>query len=554
MQQPDPASVPRPDALSNPNFFCRNNKPHILLLSLLILFLAAFLIRVWGLSYFHYWDEMAYLQDAKVICCGKTNYSELPFRPPLLSLFFAAAFLIRDHIFSACIATAALNALAPVLLFLSGRRIVGPLPSALASLLLAFGQFFVGVFPPGFDSDDTGNSLLTDSPALTLILLGLWLILKALRNQRTWRFMLAGFALSLAVLMRFGSVPSVGFLCLLPLAARQRWKALAATAAGFIAGLAPYLLWSRFTYGGFFETIRDGWTHVEGPAPPFTFYLSNAPVIFSWTGIVGLLLAASAGLVALADLMLTKRNQTAPRELSASPRVLKAFLWIWLIAGFLFFSRMPHKEPRYILPLAPPLLLLSGSGLALLCCLSGKPSPQALYQVPDQEPSQETLLSTEAQRSRQTRLINVNAHRLQPIGILLVIAGMVLALLPSRSRFNGPFLLPNHPEEMDASQFLESLYPPTTPLYMNFNYPAFAYFTHFKIKELPIGGPALYRAIENIPAGSLLIAYRHNESGDPKVEVLNRDRNLEPVKEYQSFVIYRHLQNPGETSLKPASR
>lgn len=93
---------------------------------------------------------MVYLQDAKVICCGKTNYSELDFRPPLLSLLFAGTFLIKDHIFAVCIVTATLNALGPVLLFLSGRRIVGALPSALASLLLAFGPFFVGAFPAGF--------------------------------------------------------------------------------------------------------------------------------------------------------------------------------------------------------------------------------------------------------------------------------------------------------------------------------------------------------------------------------------------------------------------
>lgn len=541
MHEPDPASASRPDARSHRFFPTRKSKPQILLLSLLLLFLGAFLIRLWGLSYFHYWDEMAYLQNAKVICCGKTNYSELQFRPPLLSLFFAAAFLIRDHIFAACIVTAALNALAPVFLFLSGRKIVGTLPSALASLLLAFGPFFVGAFPPGFDSDDTGNSLLTDSPALTLILLGLWLMLKALRYQRTWRFMLAGFALSLAVLMRFGSVPSVGFLCLLPLTARERWKALAATAAGFFAGLGPYFLWSRLTYGGYFETLREGWTHVEGPAPPFTFYVSNAPTIFTWTAVIGLLLAAGATPVSLVKFLRAKKARPETLSLSASPALLRAFLWIWLIAAFVFFSAMPHKEPRYIMPLAPPLLLLSGSGLALLCGRAGNPHAQGLSKPGNPKPSQQSVISTEAQRSGETRFSTQKAHRPRPVGILLVTAGMIVALFPSRSRFSGPFVVPSHPEEMEASQFLESAYPPNTPLYMNFNYPAFAYFTRFKIKELPIGGPALYQAIANLPYGSLLIAYRHNESGDPKIESLNHDRDLKTVKEYSTLVIYRRL-------------
>jgi hypothetical protein len=40
----------------------------------------------------HFWDEAVYLQNPEVICCGKHNFSELNFRPPLLSLIFAAVF------------------------------------------------------------------------------------------------------------------------------------------------------------------------------------------------------------------------------------------------------------------------------------------------------------------------------------------------------------------------------------------------------------------------------------------------------------------------------
>ena len=490
--------------LASRNTSAVKDKRKLLLLSLFLLFAGAFLIRVWGLSYFHYWDEWAYLQDAKVICCGKTNYSELSFRPPLLSLLFAGAFLIRDHVFSACVATAALNALGPVLLFLSGRKIVGTLPAALASLLLAFGPFFVGVFPPGFDSDDTGNSLLTDSPALTLIVLGFWLMVRALENQKAWRFILAGFGLSLALLMRFGSIPAVGVLFLLPLMAKRRWSSLAAAGGGFVLGFGPYLLWSQVAYGGFFETIRQGWSHVEGAAPPFAFYLSNAPIIFTWIGLIGLFLAACAGVAGLVELVHRDSAGATELTLGPSPEVLQAFLWMWLIAAFIFFSRMPHKEPRYIMPLAPPLLLLSGSGLAVFCDLPGR--------------------------------------ALRRFGIIVLTVSVVLALIPSRSRFHGPFVVSDHTEEMDASQFLNSSFPATS-LYMNFNYPAFAYFTNFKIHELPIGGPEVYSAIADMPEGGILVAYRENESGDPKISALDRDPDLEAVKQYSTLVIYRRVES-----------
>lgn len=490
----------RPFAFGNRLPLLLKSKGPLLILSLVLLFGAAFLIRVWGLSYLHYWDEMAYLQDARVLCCGKTNYSELSFRPPLLSLLFAGIFLIRDHIFAACIVTAALNALGPVFLFLSGRRVVGALPAALASLLLAFGPFFVGVFPAGFDSDDTGNSLLTDSPALTLVLLGFWLMLRALETEKLWRFVLAGFGLSLAISMRFGSIPSVGILCLLPLLAKDRWRALAATAAGLMVGFGPFLIWSRIAYGGFFETLRSGWQNVEGPEPPFTFYLKNSPTIFTWIGVVGLLLAVGAGLIALIRF---KRGEAVGADVTnyATPWALQGFLWIWLLVDFCFFSGMPHKEPRYVMPLAPAFLLLSGSGLALLCRLPGR--------------------------------------LLRSAGVMLLIAGMTVSLLPSASRFEGRFVVPDHPEEMEASTFLQSKYSSDTPLYMNFNYPAFAYFTHYPIEELPIGGAEVYQAIDAIPEGGLLIAYRENESGDPKIEVLNHDPKFKVVKEYATLVIYQ---------------
>jgi 4-amino-4-deoxy-L-arabinose transferase-like glycosyltransferase len=493
------------------------NKFSLLIVSLILLAAAAFVVRVWGLTWFHSWDEMVYLQNAKVICCGKTNYSELDFRPPLLSILFAGVFLLWNHIYAASVLAAAINALAPLFLFLAGRRSVGALPAALASLLLAFGPFFVGVFPANFDSDITGNGLLTDSPALTLVVLGLWLMLRALEAPKLSRFALAGFACSMAILMRFGSIPSVGVLCLLPILSSRRWRAWTATAVGVLAGLGPYLLWSYYAYGGFFYTLQGGEKNVEGPAPPFTFYLVNAPVIFTWIGVFGLLLAAAAALIHFLQGLRAKSMRPAgfgtfgsgsfAFSLSASPRILKGFLWLWLLAGFLFFSCMPHKEPRYILPVAPAVLLLSGSGLALLCRLPGR--------------------------------------FLRPAGALLLSAAMAVTFLPTASRFADPFFEPGRPEELEASTFLNATFSPATPLYMNFNYPAFAYFTNFQIHELPIGGPPLYQAIDEIPTGGILIAYRESESGDPKVEVLDRDPALEVVKAYSSLVIYRRRQKTG---------
>src|ERR1019366_6076390 len=136
----------------------------------------------------HFWDEMVYLQNAQVICCGKINYSELDYRPPLLSLIYAGVFLLWHRIYAACIVTAFLNALGPFFLYLAGRLVGGRVPGQVGAALLAFSPSFVGIFPYEFASDDTGNSLLTHSPPLGLVLLEFCLLQQALDRQTNLLF------------------------------------------------------------------------------------------------------------------------------------------------------------------------------------------------------------------------------------------------------------------------------------------------------------------------------------------------------------------------------
>ncbi len=443
---------------------------------------------------------MVYLQNAQVICCGKTNYSELDFRPPLISLVYAGVFLLWRHIYAACIVAACLNALGPLFLYLAGRLSVGRLPAAIAALFLAFSPFFVGIFPQGFASDDTGNSLLTDSPALTLLLLAFWLLLRALHRQTSPRFAWAGLVLALSILMRFGTLPSVGVLFLLPLAAKRRWKALIACGAGLLAGLAPYLIWSRLSFGTFLFTLHAGWTHVEGPVESFFFYLRDSATIFTPLAVFGLAVTASSWLWRPFGALPSRSRLPA----NLSPVVVQVFLWLWLLTEFVFFSAVPHKEPRYILPLAPPFLLLAGSGLALFCASSRK--------------------------------------QFRTAGAILVATFLVLTFVPLQERFRSPFISPDTPEEMLASQFLQSGLPSGTTLYMNFNYPAFAFYTSYHIHELPAVGPALYNEIDQIPPGGVLIVYRKtDEVWEPDVGWVNANPKFQRLRDFSTFAIYRRL-------------
>jgi 4-amino-4-deoxy-L-arabinose transferase-like glycosyltransferase len=468
-----------------------------------ILFIVAATVRLWGISKIHYWDEMAYLQNAQVICCGKINYSELTFRPPLISLIYAAIFKFWHSIYGACIGAALLNAAAPVFLFFAGCLSVGRLASVLASCLLALSPFFIGIFPAGFDSDNTGNSLLTDSPALTLITLSFWLLLWAIGKPSFFRFFLSGIALALCVLMRFGSLSCVGILLFLTLLSSPRWKAAGACLCGLTAGLTPYLAWSRINFGDPFFPLKEGWIHVEGPTEPFTFYFRNAIPIFGPIAVAGFALYMIWKISPYISELLSSEVNRGAQDTQLNG-MIQTHLLAWLILAFLTFSWIPHKEPRYIMPAAPPLFLLSGLGLSLVFAL----------------------------RRRKTRWAGFGI-----LGVLLI-----LTIRPLHALLSTPFIDRTVPDEERVGKLLSETLPSDTTLYMSFNYPTLAYYTNFRIHELPDVGPALYQDMKLVPPGEVLVVYREAETpSQADIAWCDASHLFARIAEFPSLVVYRRL-------------
>jgi 4-amino-4-deoxy-L-arabinose transferase-like glycosyltransferase len=474
---------------------------------------AAFVLRIWGISKLHFWDENVYLQNAEVICCGKTNYSELDCRPPLLSLIFAAVFLVWNSTYAACVVTAVINSLGVVLIYLCGRMVASRAAAGIAALLFAFCPFFVSVFAPGFVSDDTGTSLLADSPAVTLILLAFWLLLRALRAPSDLRFGWSGFALGLAVLMRFGSLSTVAILSLLVFAASRWVRAAVAGAVGFGAAMAPYLIWSRVRYGGFLATFIGGWNIFDGEAESPLYYVKNFVNIFSWITVAGLALwvvrwilrgrrprGSNAQLSSAKDLLLKHSGQ------------LEGFLWLWAGAAFLFFSGLAHKEPRYIMPIEPPLFLLAAIGLGTL---------------------------VEA-RSRSWRVA----------GTALLAGALLCTFAPDRQRFHGRFVDREISEEMRVSEFLTHNVAPTTVLYTNFNYPEYGYYTNLTVYGLSADDATLYDQLNRLPSDGIVIAYKpSSEIATPSLAWLDANPRYKRLREFPLLVLYSYTVRPGDKLL-----
>jgi hypothetical protein len=77
---------------------------------------------------------------------------------------------------------------------------------------------------------------------------------------------------------------------------------------------------------------------------------------------------------------------------------------------------------------------------------------------------------------------------------------------------------------------------------MSFNYPAFAFYTSYRIHELSAVGPALYSDIEQIPPGEVLIVYRKtDEVWEPDIDWVNANPKFQRMRDFSTFVIYRRL-------------
>jgi len=477
---------------------------------LLALVAAAFLIRLWGMSKMHFWDENVYLLNADYFFSGRAGYTEIDSRPPLLPLFFAGAFHVWYSDYAAEIVAAMLNAVGPLFLYLAGRRIVGRSAAAIAALLLAFGPFLVGVCPDGHGAlipNCNGHSLLTDCPALTLVVFSLWLGVRALEKQTSLRFAVFGFAMAAAFLMRYGSMSSVGILALMTLGAKARARAVIACAAGFFLGMAPYFCWSRYQFGAFFEALRQGWLNFGGDEEPFGYYLKILPEVISWLAVSGLALwFVRRG----RELWRRKKQGELTAGVGAAIRSLRweVYLWFWAAAVLVFFSSLGHKEPRYAIPLAPPLLLLAGVGLGTLLVGAGKAMKAA--------------------------------------GGVALACALMVTFWPSHHRFDGGFIDHSVSDEMIVSEYLKANLPSSTVLYANLNYPDFAYYSGLTVRDLPESGSELYAELDRLPVGSVLIAYKaagdNDESpAEPPLSFLDSNPRFTRIREFPTLVVYRRI-------------
>ena len=402
-----------------------------------VILVVAIAIRILPLTYSHFWDETVFLQHARIIVDGRTNYDEFFHRPPLLPFLYAAGFLLWDSVYMANIVQGLVSGLAVLFAFLYVRGRFGNGAGLAAAALFAFAPYGVA----------RSHELLTDEPAIALMLACAWLF-----DQPRTRFALAtGVVFALAVAMRFTCIFFVFYLMLDALVPPRKLRQLFLAGCSAAATIAPYLLWNYERFGSMLFPFKLASRIVHEWTAP-------VPAVFYWHALGELLpptawLAFAFGLWAVAARPSRARQSARLDARERAARAQRCAVWVaWGGAFLAYMLAIPHKEVRYLLPLTIPVLVLAAAGLA----------------------------------AAATR---VRALPAWPRLCVLAIAG-VLAVIDFGTAFE-PLTRPpvdaTRSSEVEIADYVRGRAQPTDTLYAAHNFPVFAFYSGLRtVSLLPI--------------------------------------------------------------------
>jgi hypothetical protein len=406
----------------------------VLLAGILLL---ALLVRTLPLTYSHFWDETVFLQHAKVLIGSRTNFDEFFSRPPLLPFLYAIGFIIWNNVYVANLVQGAVTTLVVLFAFLYVKESFEPVVAFFGAFLFAFTPYLVM----------RSHELLTDMPALALMLAAMWLFDKPGSRYAV----LAGAVYALAIQTRFTSLFLIVYFVIEAVLSPKKLRNLALLLAGAAAAITPYLLWLKWNYGSFFfpfvwaRRIVQEWT-----APvPARFYGEALAVIFP----ISIWLFFGIGVLRmLARWSMIRR--TGATSLSPPAGVddqtrRQIVLLLWGCAFFLYMLRIPHKEIRYLLPLAIPVVVISAVALA--------------------------------------GLFHWLMRQTAPVRFVGLLAGVALAMLNYGTTFTKliePYIDRSESEAVQIAHYLREVSMPADTIYAAHEYPVLAFYSERRTVSL----------------------------------------------------------------------
>lgn len=320
----------------------KERKIHLLIISLLILIIIlSFFLRLVPIRLSHSWDETVYLQHAEVFFSGRTNYDELAFRPPLLSILFYLGYFIYHSVITATIIVALLGALGVLIIFLIGKKVYNEKVGLLAVAIFALSPFLI----------KNSNLIMADVPVATLLGVSFYF---ALFRDKKWMIFLSGLFLGLSILMKFIAVAIIPVFIIYYLMYREELdiNKILFFGAGFLIAMTPYFIWNQIKFGNIISPlIRESQMVSVRDAPTF-FYFYNLQNIFTYLIIIGLALW-------LVNLIIKFRKKE-----DLDIRIALIFT-IWIIVFLAYLTQTPHKLLRFLIPISIPIILLASKGIML---------------------------------------------------------------------------------------------------------------------------------------------------------------------------------------------
>jgi len=307
-----------------------------LVVLIILLFLVAFILRLVPIRMSHGWDETVYLQHAEIIFSDRDNFDERAIRPPLISIFIALGYFIYHSVVTASIITALLGALGVVFIFLVGKKLYNTNVGLIAAIILALTPFII----------KNSNLIMADVPVATLLTISFYLLLF---HEKKWLMFFAGIFLGLSVLTKFPAVLIILVFIAYFYINRVKWNKILLSILGFSIVMIPYFIWCYVKFGNFLEPFITAPKFAAVTNQPFYFYLINLYTVFTIIIILGLVLWIMSIIIKI-------------RKKDYSEINIDFILMFWIFILLIYLSNNPHKLLRYLMPIAPPLILLASKG------------------------------------------------------------------------------------------------------------------------------------------------------------------------------------------------
>jgi len=319
---------------------------YVLLPALLLTVLA---VKVWlSLQYrMSIWDAYVYLANAQGFLMGRTPNDPYHFfellRPPLVPYIIALVWAVTGVSYNAAALIQPIFTVASAFVFfLLLKEMFGLKPAFIGSLLLL-------VAPEIFFWT---NQILVHGEVLFFMITAYYFLWRGVHGRGRYSLQLAAGAVALATLTRYTIVlfVPVFLLILLPVLVvsyRRRkeysWIDVGVMGLIFLLVWMPWLAWNYMYTMNTLASVLAGVQFLSGNVEPWYFYIVNMSELLTIPGCILLL-------VGLVDWK-TIRDKA------------RLFLLLWLVVFFAFSSLIQHKEIRYILDYAPPLVAFATLGV-----------------------------------------------------------------------------------------------------------------------------------------------------------------------------------------------